>query len=217
MIAGPNGSGKSTLIAALREQGIDLGKYFNADDIAKTLSDTPEDVARRAQERVRVGRAEALAGGVSHSFETVMSHISHVEYMREAQTKGFEVRLYFVATDKPEINLLRVANRVAHGGHDVPQDRIISRYHRCLENLPDAIYASNIALIFDNSQAGSPHRLLAVIEEHRNLMHIGLQNQNDYASLSVTLEADPDLIPAWWLSVLHIIKPTYPFENGFLL
>lgn len=208
VVAGPNGSGKSTLIAALREQGVDLGRYFNADDIAKGLSGSPVDVARQAQEIVRTGRAEALASGVSHSFETVMSHISHVEYMREARSKGFEVRLYFVATEKPEVNLLRVANRVTHGGHDVPQDRIVSRYYRCLENLPDAIAASDIALVFDNSQADRPHRWLAWIND-RMLMHPPFPSHVESA-------VDPELIPAWWLSILLKIKPIDPFGHGFL-
>ncbi len=202
VIAGPNGSGKSTLIASLHVQGVDLGNYFNADDIAMSLTGDPVDVARQAQEMVRTARAQALVSGVSHSFETVMSHISHIEFMQEARATGFEVRLYFVATDKPEVNLLRVANRVAHGGHDVPPDRIVSRYYRCLENLPAAIAASDSALIFDNSQAGRPHRLLAVIAD-RMLTHRG-----------APVRVKPDQIPAWWLSVLLTIKPAEPFVNG---
>jgi len=57
-----------------------------------------------------------------------MSHHSHIDYMWRAAKMGFQVRFYFVATDDPAINLDRVANRVAHGGHDVPTDRIIGRY-----------------------------------------------------------------------------------------
>jgi predicted ABC-type ATPase len=204
VIAGPNGSGKSTLIAALRDQGADFGAYFNADDIAAGLTGPPDEVARQAQEVVRKKRADALANGVDHSFETVMSHVSHVEYMQAAREKGFEVRLYFVATDKPEINLGRVANRVAHGGHNVPDDRIVARYFRCLENLPGAISASSIALIFDNSQADGPHRLVADIAGRR-LHHHG------------RLLDDPAVIPSWWISILLRIKPLDPFENGPIL
>ena len=213
VIAGPNGSGKSTLIAKLREQGVDLGEYFNADDIAKGLSGSAVDVAREAQEIVRTGRADALASGVSHSFETVMSHISHIDYMQEARAKGFEVRLYFVATNKPEVNLLRVANRVAHGGHDVPQDRIVARYHRCLGNLPKALAASDTALVFDNSQAGRPHRLLAVIEARR-LRHGIMYEENNLVPSQNVRDANPELIPAWWLEILLRIKPDYPFNDG---
>lgn len=213
VIAGPNGSGKSTLIAALGSQGVIFGAYFNADDIAKGLTGAPIQVARRAQEIVREKRAAALAKGIDHCFETVMSHVSHIEYMRAARASGFEVRLLFVATDRPEINLGRVANRVTHGGHDVPQDKILSRYYRCLENLPEAITAADSTWIFDNSQADRPHRLLAEIERSP------FEGRSAGGELRPSwfvrgLDASPELIPAWWLSILIDIKPVNPFQNG---
>lgn len=217
VIAGPNGSGKSTLIAALRSQGVDFGAYFNADDIATDLTGPPVEVARQAQEMVREQRADALVKGIDHSFETVMSHVSHVEYMRAARDRGFEVRLFFVATDKPEINLARVANRVVHGGHDVPQDRIVARYFRCLDNLPGALAAASVALIFDNSQAGRPHRLLATIEGSRLTHSPSVQRKSRVGKRFAKTEIDPERIPAWWLAILLGIKPADTFQNGLLL
>jgi len=217
VIAGPNGSGKSTLIAALRSQGVEFGTYFNADDIAAGLTGLPVEVARQAQEMVREKRAEALAKGIDHSFETVMSHVSHVEYMRAARESGFEVRLFFVATDNPDINLGRVANRVEHGGHDVPQDRVVARYSRCLENLPSAIVASDQAWIFDNSQADEPLRLLAKISDRKLTHTMGGYRDNLFermARLVAGLDVHPDLIPAWWLSILLELKPVNTFSNG---
>lgn len=220
VIAGPNGSGKSSLIAALRAQGVELGAYFNADDIAAGLTGSPDEVARRAQQIVRDNRSEALAKGRDHSFETVMSHISHVDYMLEAQLSGFEVRLFFVSTDKPEINVGRVKNRVEHGGHNVPQDRIISRYFRCLDNLPSALAVSDHAWIFDNSQFDLPHRLLATIS-NRQLTHDRNTRQGTMfehlAGQGVGHDVNPEDIPAWWLTVLLEIKPSDPFIDGQLV
>ncbi len=216
VIAGPNGSGKSTLIAALRSQGVDLGAYFNADEIAAGLTGSPIDVARQAQEMVREKRTKAMASRIDHSFETVMSHTSHIDYMLAARASGFEVRLFFVATDKPEINLGRVANRVAHGGHDVPQDRIVSRYFKCLENLPGAIAASNLAWIFDNSQSDRPHRFLAQITD-RYFSHCEVLYAGDkFKRLYVGIEVIPENIPTWWLSILLQIKPDDPYRSGLV-
>lgn len=167
MIAGPNGSGKSTLIVQLREAGIDFGEYLNADDIARALEGKPAEVALRAQVEVRERRQAALAQMRSHSFETVMSHPSHIDHLHAARAAGFDVMLYFVATDDPLINQGRVANRVLHGGHDVPHDRIVSRYHRSLANLPMAIAAAHGGLVFDNSRAGQPLTPLAEIRDGR--------------------------------------------------
>ena len=48
--------------------------------------------------------------------------------MDRAKEKGYFVRCYYVLTADPAINVLRVKSRVAAGGHDVPEDKIISRY-----------------------------------------------------------------------------------------
>lgn len=97
-------------------------------------------------------RNELLAARKSFAFETVMSHGSKVEIMRQARGLGYKVYLYFVATDDPTINIGRVQMRVRSGGHYVPADRIIDRYNRSLDNLYDAIQCSNRAYVFDNSQ-----------------------------------------------------------------
>lgn len=64
---------------------------------------------------------------------------------------GYRTYLYFVATDDPAINVSRVRNRVALKGHDVPKDKIVSRYARSLDLLMDAVRHTNRAYVFDNS------------------------------------------------------------------
>ncbi len=63
----------------------------------------------------------------------------------------------------PEINISRVKYRVSQGGHDVPEDKIISRYYRSLDLLFEAIKNSWRAYIFDNS--ASKEFLLAETKE----------------------------------------------------
>jgi len=69
--------------------------------------------------------------------------------------EAFRGALYYIATDDVSINMTRIKQRVIAGGHDVPQDKVVSRYHRSLNQLPQAINASNRAYIFDNSGAAS--------------------------------------------------------------
>lgn len=160
MIAGPNGSGKSTLKARLEARGADFGVYFNADDIARTLDGDAESVARDAQQIVRDGREAALQDGRDYSWETVMSHPSHIEHLRAARALGYTTRLFYVATDSPLTNIGRVVDRVARGGHDVPPDRVIQRYAKSLGLLVDAFDASDAVRIFDNSDPDRAFRLL---------------------------------------------------------
>ena len=93
-----------------------------------------------------------------------MSHPGKVALLEKAQQAGYRTYLYFVATDDPEINGSRVRNRVGLGGHPVPEDKIISRYHRSLALLLEAIKHTNRAYIFDNSTDSSNPRLAWLAE-----------------------------------------------------
>lgn len=96
-------------------------------------------------------RKKLLSQKKKFSFETVFSHPSKLEIMREAMAQGYKVYLYFVATESPEMNKERVQIRKAQGGHDVPPDKIVSRYYRSLEQLHDAAQLAYRAYFFDNS------------------------------------------------------------------
>ncbi len=108
-------------------------------------------------------RHECIARGESFSFETVFSHPSKIEIIKEAKRKGFRTYLYFISTDDPKINLTRISSRVQEGGHDVPPDKIISRFPRCLENVAPALPFLNRAYFFDNT--GTDIRFIAEMNE----------------------------------------------------
>lgn len=81
-----------------------------------------------------------------------MSHTGKINFLRQAQERGFRVYLYYIATEDPEINISRVNVRVALAGHGVPPEVIRNRYYKSLANLKAAVQQSNRAYIFDNSQ-----------------------------------------------------------------
>jgi predicted ABC-type ATPase len=136
-------------------------------------------------------RQKLLAEKTPFTFETVMSHRSKVDILVQAQAAGFRTYLYFVATDDPAINVSRVRNRVALKGHDVPEDKIVTRYYRSLDLLVDAIKHTNRAYIFDNSgdNKDGKQTWLAEITDGRQL------------------ELKTDRVPAWFKrTVLDKIK-----------
>lgn len=151
VIAGPNGSGKTTLTRQLREQGIDFGEYINPDDIAAELTGSYEWRVRAAQKLADERREACIREKCNFSFETVMSHPSKIDIMRRARNAGFDVTLFFVGTDDPRINIDRVRNRVALGGHDVPEDRIVTRYERTMEAFVEAALVCDESYVFDNT------------------------------------------------------------------
>lgn len=103
----------------------------------------------------------------SFSFETVMSSPDKVELLEKSHRMGYRNYLYFVATDDPLINVSRVKHRVKTGGHDVPPDKITTRYYRSLDLLWEAVKYTNRAYIFDNS--GSQLLWLAEITDAEQL------------------------------------------------
>lgn len=105
----------------------------------------------------------------SFTFETVMSHESKPALLETAQDLGYRTYLYFVATEDPDINVSRVAYRVSQNGHDVPADKIISRYERSLNLLLSAIRASDRAFLFDNSGQLSERNWFAEVTDGKSL------------------------------------------------
>jgi predicted ABC-type ATPase len=110
-----------------------------------------------------------IASKQSFTLETVMSHPSKIDLLANAKKEGYRTYLYYIATDDPSINVERVRLRVESGGHDVPENRIISRYHRSLGLLSDAIKNTNRAFIFDNSGNNLGHTFLAEITDGADL------------------------------------------------
>lgn len=154
MFGGPNGSGKSTLADEIKAAGYSLDNYINADEIERGVQGgTREERSRKAMAEAERRRRSHMARRESFSFETVMSHPSKIETLRTARHLGYEVVLYFVATDNVEINVERVKARVAAGGHDVDEARIRARYQRALHLVFSAVRVAERSVIFDNTSS----------------------------------------------------------------
>ena len=116
---------------------------------------------RVAQIAADVLRKKLLQEKKRFSFETVFSHAGKLEIMKQAALAGYKVYLYFVSTESPEINKSRVSARKGKGGHDVPEDKIESRYYRSHDLLYDAAQLSYQAYFFDNSEDGKNFKMFA--------------------------------------------------------
>lgn len=145
--AGPNGSGKSTVTRGLPS----FGTYINADDLKREYELTDMEAARQAEAL----RSELLNKRANFSFETVLSTDRNLLLLQKAKAAGYEVQCIYVLTCNEDINVARVKARVALGGHDVPEDKIRSRYHKALALLPGLISVCDKILIYDNSETPS--------------------------------------------------------------
>jgi predicted ABC-type ATPase len=96
-------------------------------------------------------RNQLLKTGNTFSFESVFSDKRKLEFLENARSSGYRIYLYFVTTNDSSINVERVKQRVLAGGHAVDRQKIIDRYHRCMNLLFDIISISDRAFLFDNS------------------------------------------------------------------
>lgn len=163
IVAGPNGSGKtSTTIQLLANEWTEDSLYINPDNIAQEEFgdwNSPEAVMKAAKKATEM-RYECLKSGKDFVFETVFSSDEKFEFVKKAKETGFFVRIFFVCTDSPEINVSRITKRFLEGGHEVPISKIISRYYKSLTNMAKVISLVDRAYIYDNSVENQLPRLL---------------------------------------------------------
>jgi predicted ABC-type ATPase len=105
-----------------------------------------------------------LADGKSFCMETVFSDPAgdKLKFLRAARKAGYSVILVFIGLEYAELSLARVIQRVAGGGHDVPDDKLRERFPRSLENLRKALPFVDHAYLFDNSSYKNPFRPVAI-------------------------------------------------------
>ena len=162
-LAGPNGAGKTTFyLTQLRPTGLRL---VNADVIAREM-----ELGDQAAMRVTTAlREELLRVRESFVFETVFSDPvgDKLAFLQEAARSGYTVVVCYIGIDGPDTSEERVAMRVSQGGHDVPPDRLVSRFPRTLANLKAAIVALPFVRVFDNQDLRRPFRKVGVFESGR--------------------------------------------------
>lgn len=154
VICGPNGSGKtSTTRLVIKHEWAEQCVYINPDEIAQSKFGNWNDAnaVRQAVEYCEELREQLLKEHKDFIFETVLSSEGKVEFLKRAKAEGYFIRMFFICTESPTINAARIANRVMQGGHDVPIQKIISRYEKAIVNAVKVTRFADRAYFYDNS------------------------------------------------------------------
>lgn len=152
IIAGPNGAGKTTFALEYLPKTAGCSNFINADLIAAGLS--PLAPARELLTASRIFLREVeerIVKGENFAFETTLSGRAHLKRINHLKKAGWQIELIYLALPNVEISKMRVAERVAHGGHDIPIKDIERRFSRSLYNLlTEYCCAVNHGLCFMN-------------------------------------------------------------------
>lgn len=173
IIAGPNGAGKTTFALEYLPQVAQCSRFVNADLIAAGLSPLAPERELLAASRLFLGEIEAcIAKREDFAFETTLAGRSYLKLVRRLQTAGWRVELIYLALPSMEMSKLRVAERVAHGGHSIPVADIERRFARSLGNLLNSFSTQvDACRCFMNSDA-SPELVFEQQGEVRNVLHM---------------------------------------------
>jgi predicted ABC-type ATPase len=136
IIAGPNGAGKTTFAMDYLPQIADCQHFINADLIAAGLAPLAPTSQLMAASRIFLAEIQTrIAARQSFALETTLAGRTYLRLIQRLQSNGWRVELIYLALPDLEMSQMRVAERVAHGGHDIPLDDLTRRFPRSLKNL----------------------------------------------------------------------------------
>ncbi|RYF36122.1 MAG: hypothetical protein EOO21_02690 [Comamonadaceae bacterium] len=157
VLAGVNGAGKSSVLSRLLlDEGLD---WYNPDRYAaafmRELGVTLQEANGRAWHYGESLLKQAIAGGSNHAFETTLGGATITRLLREA-AKTHDVLMLYCGLASPEQHIARVAQRVAHNGHPIPDEKIHQRWISSRSNLVQLLPVLASLQVFDNSRSVAP-------------------------------------------------------------
>ncbi len=159
VLAGVNGSGKSSLLGSLLEsRGL---SYYNPDEAARKLRElhpamTPFLANSHAWSLGKEMLEDAIARRRTFAFETTLGGNTITALLLRAAGEGLAVRIGYVGLDSVERNLARVRQRVARGGHDIPEADIRRRWDGSRRNLIGLLPSVERLRLLDNAREADP-------------------------------------------------------------
>lgn len=146
IVAGVNGCGKSSLTGVLRTEIDNLGKIIDVDKIIVSCEGNALEGGKKAVALID----ECLEKEICFTQETTLSGKKTIDTIKRAIEKDYYIRLYYVGLDTMEESLLRIANRVKKGGHNIDTEAVNRRFEKRFENLIAVLPYCNEATFYDN-------------------------------------------------------------------
>lgn len=159
VLAGVNGAGRSSIgEEEFRREGAPV---FNPDTVAQEVRALHPDIALSLAnaQAWQIGKAlleQAIAQGKDCRFETTLGGNTIVRLLEQAARSGHRLHIWFCGLESADLHISRVRIRVAHGGHDIPPEKIRERWTRSRENLVRLLPFIDHLRVYDNSAEADP-------------------------------------------------------------
>lgn len=187
VLAGVNGAGKSSIGGQhLADHGIGEDDWHNPDRVTRGLvarGMALDDANAAAWTLGRDLLATAIETRRSFVFETTLGG-NTIPRLIATAAATHDVILWYCGLDTPERHIARVRARVARGGHDIPDDRIRTRFESSQRNLIALLPDLAELLVYDNStEAGTdaddpvPEPMLVLHVAHGEVLYPSTHNE----------------------------------------
>ena len=154
IISGCNGSGKTTASYTLLPDLLNCREFVNSDEFAKSFSPFDPGAASVTASRYMLMKINYLLDRkADFAVETTLATRSLLQIVLQAQKLGYESTVLYFWLNSPELAIERVRDRVASGGHNIPDAVVRRRYVMGLQYLFD-VYIPVIDrwILADNSK-----------------------------------------------------------------
>lgn len=154
IVAGVNGSGKSTFYDTYPELFIDTQR-INADEILKSNGGDWKKMSdnMKAMREVIQLMNQAIENHISFHQETTLSGQGQKKWIEKAKQNSYEVTLLYVGIKDADLAVERVKQRVAKGGHGIPEETIRKRFQQSLKNLEIIAPLCDCVELYDNTDS----------------------------------------------------------------
>lgn len=136
VISGCNGSGKTTASYTLLPDLLDCREFVNSDEFAKSFSPFDPGAASVTASRYMLMKINyLLEREADFAVETTLATRSLLQIVMQAKQLGYETTVLYFWLNSPELAIQRVRDRVASGGHNIPDAVVRRRYVMGLQYL----------------------------------------------------------------------------------
>lgn len=179
ILAGPEGSGKSTYKASIDAEVNKIAPHLRGGYIGgDKTSVSPDQVQAALKEQgVRAFGAgnviahqqarDALSRRDTFTYETSFSNRQDLALVDQAKANGYRVVLTHIQTQKPELNVARIAERVKEGGRDAPADSVRRDFQDSPKLIAEASKRADYTFVMDSSALNVAPKHLATLERGR--------------------------------------------------
>ena len=139
IISGCNGSGKTTASYTLLPDLLNCREFVNSDEFAKSFSPFDPGAASVTASRYMLMKINyLLERNLDFAVETTLATRTLLHIVKDAKARGYESTLMYFWLNSPDLAIQRVRNRVAAGGHNIPDAVVRRRYVMGLQYFFDA-------------------------------------------------------------------------------